>query len=140
MGRLLAVRRRYANHETLLFRALVGPLERLRGLLGTHADAAPVALVRCASIHTWGMGYRIDVAFVDESGLVMEVWRAVVPGRVITVRGAWVTLERPALEGPWLARGERVHMSWMEDARHAERSENGAEGWNEVYVCGNAGA
>ena len=141
MGRTLAVHRRYMGHETLLFKALEKHFERLRGLLGTPQQTDPVALVDCSSIHTFGMRYRIDVAFVDVDGMVLESWMAVPPGRVLTCRNAWVTLERPHREDSWPARGERVQMSWMEDEKHAERAEAGtswAAGWNEVYVCRNA--
>ena len=57
---------------------------RLRGLLATTPDASPVLLARCASVHTVGMGYNLDVALVGEDG------------------------EGPARDGPWPAVGERL--------------------------------
>ena len=40
--------------------------ERLRGLLGTGPDAGPVMLALCSSVHTFGMRYSLDVAFVGD--------------------------------------------------------------------------
>lgn len=92
----------------MVFRALTGPLERLRGLLLTDRDAEPVALLSCASIHTFGMAYPIDVAFVGGDGRVLETRRALGPGRVLGNRRAAMTLERPQDTTPWLAAGEHV--------------------------------
>ena len=97
------------------FRELRGVLSRLKGLLGTTNRAAPVALVGCSSIHTFGMRYRIDVAFVGSSGLVLETVDAVPPGRVLSNRRAWITLERPHRRGAWLTRGESVRLERQED-------------------------
>lgn len=96
--------------DVLRFRILRRPLDRLRGLLGTDGRARPVALVNCHSIHTFGMRYRIDVAFVTSGGFVLEAWCSVPPGRLLGSRGAWVTLERPHERGRWLAEGEWVRM------------------------------
>lgn len=129
MGATLVVRRGFAHHEELEFRLLDRPLGRLRGLLGTTSEAAAVALVGCACIHTIGMRYCIDVAFVGSSGIVLEVWRSVPPGRLLGNRRAWVTLERPHRRGTWLARGEKVQMTRMEEVQEDEGNEgSGDEG------------
>lgn len=117
MTRMLMVRRKCAPYQEMRFRVLDGLLDRLRGLLGTGGDAQPVALLGCPSIHTFGMRYRIDVAFVDYGGLVLASWRSVPPGRVISSRHAWLALERPHACGPWFARGELIEMQRInEDA------------------------
>ncbi len=110
MAGLLEVRSRYTGGEKLVFKALDSPLERLKGLLGTGPDAQAVALMGCSSVHTVGMRYRIDIAFVGWDGAVLEVWQSVPPGRLLSNRQAWVTLERPHRRGVWLARGEQVEM------------------------------
>lgn len=110
MGETLVVERLFGSAERLVFRSLRRPAERLRGLLGTTPRAAQVALVGCSSVHTFGMRYRLDIAFVGSSGVVLGVWRSVPPGRVIGARRAWITLERPHQRGPWLVRGERVRL------------------------------
>ena len=81
---------------------------RLRGLLGTSARAPPVLIGRCSSIHTVGMGYPIDVAFVDGRGIVCRVQRGLVPGRVSSCRGARYVLERPSRDGVWVRESERL--------------------------------
>ena len=89
-------------------RVLTGVGEKARGLLGTRADAEPVILVGCASIHTVGMRYPLDVAFVSPGGIVLKVVWALPPGRVVTCRPACAVVERPASEGPWLRDGDEL--------------------------------
>lgn len=141
MAKTLVVRRVCEPYEELPFRLLRSPLARLRGLLGTGPDALPVALPRCSSIHTFGMGYRIDVAFVGRDGFVLEARLSVPPGRLLSRRGTKVVLERPHRRGRWLARGERVVMTEEEEAGDAGRTQGGrSDGWRQVRVCGNAGS
>ena len=111
----LEVQREFGARELLVFRVLSGPFERLKGLLGTKADADPVALMGCSSVHTVGMAYRLDIAFVGRSGAVLAVWRSVPPGRLLANSRAWVTLERPHRRGTWLAQGEMVRMTLRKD-------------------------
>jgi uncharacterized membrane protein (UPF0127 family) len=60
-----------------------GPLERARGLLGRSAPAPGLALwiAPCRAVHTWGMRYPIDVAFLDERGLILKVVSVLAPRR-----------------------------------------------------------
>lgn len=81
---------------------------RLRGLLGTDEGACPVLLARCRSIHTWGMGYAIDAAFVGGLGEVLLVVRGLAPGSRASCARANCVFERPAREGPWLEEGEHL--------------------------------
>ena len=81
-------------------------VDRLRGLLGTCADADPVILTRCSSIHTFGMRYPIDVAFVDEHGGVLRSVRALAPRRLLSSPRAYCVFERPASEMPWFEEGD----------------------------------
>lgn len=96
--------------ERMGFRLLETCTERLRGLLGTTADAVGVALPKCSSIHTFGMRYRLDVAFLDADGRVVGAWTGVPPGRLLTRRGASLVLERPHQRGGWFVEGERVRV------------------------------
>ena len=85
--------------------------DRLVGLLGTRRGdvrSRPVLLAGCASIHTLGMRYELDVAFVDSRGVVRGAWRALPPGRVVSAAGAGCALERPSVEGPWPRVGDRL--------------------------------
>ena len=82
--------------------------EKLRGLLGTGPSAAPVMLTRCSSVHTVGMAYALDLAFVGERGEVLEVHRGVGPGSLISCEEASCVVERPSAQGEWLAGGEHL--------------------------------
>lgn len=83
--------------------------ERLKGLLGTSAEGMSgraLLIERCPSVHTFGMAYPIDVAFVGWDGRVLASARGVAPGRVLSCRGAAAAIERPASPGPWLREGD----------------------------------
>ncbi len=69
-----------------------------------------LALVPCASIHTRGMAYAIDVAFVDKHGHVLAAERDLGPGGLRSCRGAWVTLERESDGTPWVKAGDRLQL------------------------------
>ncbi len=56
----------------------------------------------CKSIHTYGMAYALDVAFLNRSNEVLRVIRTVHPQRI--VRGpvhTYSVIERPAQPGSW---------------------------------------
>lgn len=74
---------------------------RLLGLAWRdRAQAGPGLLIpRCASVHTFGMRFALDVYFLDGDGEVIAVRRAVPPRRVLCCRGAAAVLEVPAREG-----------------------------------------
>ncbi len=93
------------------FKVLSSWLGRLRGLLGTDESAAPVALTRCSSIHTFGMAYPIDVAFIGERGEVLSVHRSVGPGRCLSNGQAACVLERPESPEAWVAQGQHLWIS-----------------------------
>ena len=59
-------------------------LSRLVGLLGTAAIAEGEGLwiVPCRSVHTLGMRYPIDVAFLDATGVVVGILEGLPPNRV----------------------------------------------------------
>ncbi|NKJ50364.1 hypothetical protein CIC12_27305 [Burkholderia sp. SG-MS1] len=72
--------------------------ERLRGLL-TRERLAPgeaLLLERCASVHTFGMRFAIDVVFVDRNRRVVAIHREVPRCRVLFDLRAALTLEMPA--------------------------------------------
>jgi uncharacterized membrane protein (UPF0127 family) len=81
------------------------PVRRLRGLLG-HRVPPPFALriAPCRSVHTFGMRFALDLHWLDASGAVVRVDRAVAPGRVRACRRARAVIEVPAggsiLAGP----------------------------------------
>lgn len=71
---------------------------RLRGLAWRdREDAGPGLLIpRCASVHTFGMRFELDVYFLDSGGRVISVRRRVPPRRIVWQRGAAAVLEIPA--------------------------------------------
>jgi uncharacterized protein len=71
-------------------------LSRFVGLLGTAAieDGEGLWIVPCRSVHTLGMRYPIDVAFLDARGVVVGILEGFPPNRVGRVfRGARGALE-----------------------------------------------
>lgn len=74
---------------------------RLLGLSMLEPEQAGPGLLipRCASVHTFGMRFALDVFFLDASGRPLAVRRAVPPRRVVNHRGAVAVLELPAAGG-----------------------------------------
>lgn len=70
---------------------------RLRGLLGRPALAPAAAegllLSPCASVHTLGMGYALDIVFLAADGTVLSWRHDVEPWRGCGQAGARETLE-----------------------------------------------
>ncbi len=73
----------------------VSAWERMRGLLGRSAlqSGEGLLLEPCASVHTIGMHYPLDLAFIDERGLVRKLVRGLRPWRCSSVWNARATLE-----------------------------------------------
>jgi uncharacterized membrane protein (UPF0127 family) len=65
---------------------------RLRGLLGTRADdcrnGAGLWIVPCHGVHTLGMGFPIDVVYLDRAMTVIHVEAELKPWRFAPVRRA----------------------------------------------------
>jgi hypothetical protein len=93
--------------------------QRARGLLGRPplAEGEGLILRPCKAVHTWGMGYPIDVAFLDRSGRVVASYVAFGPNQ----RTAWHSAADCALELPVgaLGRGAVTVGDWIswEEAR-----------------------
>lgn len=77
---------------------------RLLGLLvrARLADDEALYLAPCSSIHTVGMRYGIDVAFVDRHGRVLKLVENLAPLRAAWCRGAHGAVE-------FIAGGARRH-------------------------------
>lgn len=87
---------------------------RLRGLLlrvPLAADASEALLITpCSAIHTCGMGYRLDVVFLDAVGRVLGLREGVPPWRACKHRGASGVLEfhEGAIGRLRIAQGDRI--------------------------------
>jgi hypothetical protein len=80
--------------------------ERLKGLLGDVGGSRQVLIADCGSIHTVGMRYPIDVAFVNRDMRVCLARRRLPPGRVLGSREASFVLERRNNPGIWPVEGD----------------------------------
>lgn len=71
---------------------------RMRGLLGRRPPGprTGILLAPCAAVHTFGMRYAIDVAFVSRDGRVMGQRKALAPCRVALCLGAVAVVEMRA--------------------------------------------
>lgn len=92
-----------------IFELLQGGFEKFVGLLGTEITAPPVLLLRCSSVHTFGMTYPIDIAFADDHGEILKIRRRVHPKQIHSCAGAYCTFERPSVgDFPWFEVGQKV--------------------------------
>lgn len=84
---------------------------RLRGLLMSPESDSVLMLAPCRDIHTFGMGYAIDVAFVDEHGRIIQSCRDVLPNRRVRNAQAVAVLERFAVPREvWFEEGECLEL------------------------------
>lgn len=85
---------------------------RMRGLLFREGFEGEMLICPCNSVHTFGMGERIDIAFVDSRGMVLEVFLGVEPSRLRRRRGACAVIERVSLaDRPWYQVGDRLGLA-----------------------------
>lgn len=70
---------------------------RLLGLALVPRERAGTGLLIpcCASVHTFGMRFPLDLVFLDRAGRPLLVRRAVPPRRLVRCRGAAAVLELP---------------------------------------------
>jgi uncharacterized membrane protein (UPF0127 family) len=82
-------------------RVAQGLRARLLGLayLEREAVGAGLLIPRCASVHTFGMSFRLDLYFLGGEGEIVSVRRGVPPRRLASCRRAAAVLELPAGEG-----------------------------------------
>lgn len=93
-----------------------GAWERTRGLLGRPPLGAGEAMLirKCGMVHTLGMRYPLDLAFLDRSGTVRKLVRGLAPARMAGSLAAIATLEMPpgTLDAIGLKAGDRI--CWRE--------------------------
>lgn len=81
-------------------------------LLGRGAKPGScLVLSPCNDIHTMGMRWPIDVAFVDERGVVLRSVLGMKPFRRKCCPKAFSVIERRACEDSWFRVGERIAWS-----------------------------
>jgi uncharacterized protein len=89
---------------------------RLRGLLGTTdlPDGDGLWIRPCRQVHMFGMGYAIDVVFLDDARTVVGLTEALAPWRVSPlVKAATSVIELPAgtIGKTGLAAGQAITIS-----------------------------
>ena len=67
-------------------------------LLERSAVGPGLLIPGCRSVHTFGMRFALDIAFLDAEGAAISRRRAVPPRRVLADRRASAVLETPAEE------------------------------------------
>jgi uncharacterized protein len=105
---LLAHRLRRLPVVTVLgreVRVATGPRARFLGLAHLERERAGPGLLipRCASVHTFGMRFGLDLYFLGESGEVVAVRRGLPARRLAFCGQAKAVLELPAKEGGEIA-------------------------------------
>jgi uncharacterized membrane protein (UPF0127 family) len=87
----------YLNDTCLLPRVwrAVSAWERTRGLLGRAplSENEGMLIGDCRLVHTFGMGYALDLAFLDHSGKVRKLVSGLRPARFAGSFDACETLE-----------------------------------------------
>ncbi|HVD86104.1 MAG TPA: DUF192 domain-containing protein [Solirubrobacterales bacterium] len=78
-----------------------GPRSRTLGLAGLERGEAGGGLLipRCASVHTFGMRFALDLVFLDQDDVPLSVRIRVPPRRFAWQLGAAAVLELPSREG-----------------------------------------
>jgi len=79
--------------------------QRTRGLLGTYPSELnfdALHLIPCKSIHTFGMHYTIDIAFLNCHNRIIHTRYGIAPNRLCHAPKLTASvLERPTQESPW---------------------------------------
>jgi protein-S-isoprenylcysteine O-methyltransferase Ste14/uncharacterized membrane protein (UPF0127 family) len=96
------------------------PLTRLTGLLGSYPPDLRRALyiIPCNAVHTFGMRYALDIAFLDGEGSVVRLITGLAPNRLTgTVPSAATALEFApgALADGEIRTGDRLEISVDEE-------------------------
>ena len=88
-------------------------VSRALGLLvGAPLNSTEALLIApCSSIHTFGMRYPIDVAFIDADARIVRIYQHVRPGRLRFALGARAALELHAGAAVRLGLGAGVHLA-----------------------------
>ncbi len=76
---------------------------------GAAVQAGMLVIAPCRGIHTRGMKYPIDLAFVDATGRVVRSYRGIVPHRKVLCPQAALAIERESRRDlAWFKIGDRV--------------------------------
>jgi hypothetical protein len=89
--------------------------DRRRGLLGRRALDADAAMFisPCLAVHTVGLGFPIDVAFIDRAGHAVQLVHELRPWRLAASIGAHSAIELAAgrLKACGVEVGDRLYLA-----------------------------
>lgn len=96
----------------------VRPARKAQGLLFAREHTEALLLAPCNDVHTAGMRHRLDIAFVDAQGRVLQAYRDVGPFQRLRNKDAVAVVERFAsCSTPWFSAGDRVGITCLEGER-----------------------
>lgn len=95
---------------------------RLTGLAGRQSlqPQTGIWLIPCNGVHTFGMRFSLDIIVLDRQMRVLQILRAVPPGRICRgTAGGYSTLEMPAGAAAGILVGDQLEAS-PDEASSAE--------------------
>jgi len=96
-------------------RFAVSAAARMRGMLGAGVEEA-LLIAPCHRIHTIGMRYALDVAYIAADGRVLRTIRQLPPGRLPPgCPEAVAVLERRTCEDDWFAPGQFIGLKSLQE-------------------------
>ncbi len=105
-----------ANRDSCSFLLATSISQRARGLLFSRPRDEVLILMPCNDVHTVGMRYRLDIAFIDKRGRVLEAHRDVGPLHRFRNRRAIAVIERfSSCKTPWFDRGDRLAITRLKE-------------------------
>lgn len=109
---------RKENDELLIPKVwkTTGALERMRGLIARKPLETGEGLLisPCGAVHTFGMKYALDLAFIGKDGMVKKLTHGLAPCRFSYSAGAIMTLELLAGSFKKLGLAGPVRLYWGE--------------------------
>lgn len=90
--------------------------QRLRGMLFRDPDDVTRILVPCRDVHTFGMRYPLDIAFISKDGYVLDVFRNVSSKQRLRNPKASIVAERFSKQGEWLKAGDVIKLGGYKNA------------------------
>ena len=112
------------NQQCLLSNVMytTTPLERMRGLLRRPPLEKSQALLitPCSSVHTIGMTYPIDLAFLNKDWEIKKIVKSLIPWRMACSFGSNMVLEMPSGTIENLNLNTNMQLIWMaKECSHA---------------------
>ncbi len=109
---------RQDNQQCLLNNVMYtsNPFERMRGLLGRPPLQKDQALLitSCSSVHTIGMTYPIDLAFLNKDWQIKKIVKSLVPWHMAWSFGSSMVLEMPSGTIESLNLDTNMQLIWKE--------------------------